>query len=130
MEFSRLSVLTANLVLISVFSIPGIIDLATQLQTTRPNTQLYEDEDGETTPDAVEAYSDRVPKIIMALCSFLGMCIALASVILAIKHMHTGFIGPLLILATWVCNASSFNVPLFNKTLTVFNLYRLSSLSK
>lgn len=78
----------------------------------------------------MESYSDRVPKILMALCSFLGMGIALASVILAIRHTHTGFIGPLLILATWVCNASSFTVPLFNKTLILFHLRRLSSLSK
>ena len=106
MDHSEFAAPAATLALIALSSIPAIVEVSSRRRATASNVQSYEDEDGESTPEAVRAYSARVPKILMVIGSATGTLIALASLLLVNQYTPGGFIGPSLVLSAWVSSLS------------------------
>ncbi|KAI0008146.1 putative ATP-binding cassette transporter protein [Xylariaceae sp. FL0662B] len=75
----------AGLGLVATLSVPAVVKLAVQLRS-RPrdsNSPGYEDEDGKSTPEAVKAFSTKVPKAFILLLSVIGLGISIAVSVLS-----------------------------------------------
>ncbi|KAI1875694.1 uncharacterized protein JN550_001980 [Neoarthrinium moseri] len=68
----------AGLGLIGLSSLPAAFSLGSQLRSKDSKSDVYEDEDGKSTPEAVAAYSAKVPKAFILLFSLIGLGLSIA----------------------------------------------------
>ncbi|KAH6657339.1 P-loop containing nucleoside triphosphate hydrolase protein [Truncatella angustata] len=69
--------------LVGLLSIPAIVSSAAQLKNREPRTEVYEDEDGKSTPEAVKAYTAKIPKAFILLFSLTGLGLSIALAVLS-----------------------------------------------
>lgn len=83
----------AGLGVIGLLSLPGGVSLATQLRGRQPKSEseVYEDQDGKSTLQAVEAFSNKVPKAFVLLLSIIGLGLSVALAVLTALNAE----GPL-----------------------------------
>ncbi|KAF7537646.1 hypothetical protein G7054_g3519 [Neopestalotiopsis clavispora] len=131
-ELILLATSAAGLGLIGLLSAPSGLSLAAQLRNREPPpTEIYEDEDGKSTPEAVKAYSAKVPKFFVLLFSLIGLGLSIALAVLStIGESYGLFLQNWLSVGTWalltfqaVCIASS------RKSRTAYDLGKISALS-
>ncbi|KAI1811841.1 P-loop containing nucleoside triphosphate hydrolase protein [Poronia punctata] len=71
-----------GLAVVSLFSLPAAAQLVRQVRCRKQKTASYEDEDGESTKDIVEALSTKLPKTAILISSILGLCTSIAVAVL------------------------------------------------
>lgn len=89
---------------VALLSVPAVLGLAAQLSSreSRPD-EVYEDKDGKSTPEAVKAYSAKIPKAFVLLFSLVGLGLSIALAVLSTLGETNGiFLENWLSVATWV----------------------------
>ncbi|KAK6833621.1 ammonium transporter [Apiospora arundinis] len=74
----------ASVGLVALFTIPAVTKLVLQLRSrdAKPS-EIYEDKDGKSTPEAVKAFSAKVPKAFILLLSLAGLGLSIALAVLS-----------------------------------------------
>lgn len=74
----------ASVGLVALFTIPAVTKLVLQLRSrdAKPS-EIYEDKDGKSTPEAVKAFSAKVPKAFILLLSLVGLGLSIALAVLS-----------------------------------------------
>jgi hypothetical protein len=72
----------AGLVLVFLLTIPSLAGVATHLRESKPQSNVYEDEDGIATDKSVAEYSAKIPKILLSVFAVLGQVTSIALAIL------------------------------------------------
>ncbi|KAI0857488.1 P-loop containing nucleoside triphosphate hydrolase protein [Xylaria cubensis] len=85
---------------VAAFSIPAIVHLVKQLCNRTPKTDGYEDKDGQSTEEAIKAFSTKLPKISILVLSVIGLCISIAIAVLSTLSPHRR--GDGLFLENWM----------------------------
>lgn len=93
----------AGLGIIGLLSAPSGASLTTQLRTRQLKSEndIYEDKDGKSTPEAVKAFSTKVPRAIVLIWSFIGLGISIALAILTTLGAPSPGNG--FFVENWVC---------------------------
>jgi hypothetical protein len=95
-------------VLVALVSVPAVETIARRLWAAKPSNsqdkELYEDEDGVATEESVQAFSDKFPKLFIAILSIAGFVLSLALAILNTVEFQRKnlFIENWLQVADWV----------------------------
>lgn len=105
----------AGVGLIGLLSAPAVVSLAAQLRNRESQPEIYEDEDGKSTPEAVKAYSAKIPKFFILLFSVTGLGLSIALAVLSTLGESYGlFLQNWFSVGTWaflvvqaICIASS-----------------------
>lgn len=89
-------------------SVPGALALRTQIRTRAPKDNFYQDDDGQSTPEALAAFSNRAPKTAILLLSTLGFASwAAVSILTTLGSANRALLLEIwLLTASWVCQAS------------------------
>ncbi|KAJ8129451.1 hypothetical protein O1611_g4180 [Lasiodiplodia mahajangana] len=69
--------------IVVAFSIPAIIHLSKQIRKRTPKTDGYEDKDGQSSKEAVTAFSNKFPKASILVLSVIGLCISIAIAVIS-----------------------------------------------
>ncbi|KAK9788369.1 putative P-loop containing nucleoside triphosphate hydrolase protein [Seiridium cardinale] len=69
--------------LIALSTAPAVISSVAQLRSHESRSDVYEDEDGKSTPQAVKAYSAKIPKAFILLFSLIGLGLSIALAVLS-----------------------------------------------
>jgi hypothetical protein len=95
-----------GLAVIGLFTAPALLSVGRQLAKREPKEECYEDEDGKSTPEAVAAYSAKIPKVLILVFAVLGCATSIAVTVLSLTtDIQDGlFIENWLSLAAWVCS--------------------------
>ncbi|GAP88211.1 putative multidrug resistance-associated protein 1 [Rosellinia necatrix] len=67
-----------GLAIVAALSLPAVVQLTKQIRDRTPKTDGYEDKDGQSTGEAVKAFSTKVPKALILALSIAGLCISIA----------------------------------------------------
>ncbi|KAK8136839.1 hypothetical protein PG984_004779 [Apiospora sp. TS-2023a] len=122
----------ASVGLIALFTTPAVIRLVLQLRNRDAKTSdVYEDEDGKSTPEAVKAFSAKVPKAFILLLSLVGLGLSIALSVLSTLDVEKGlFLENWLAVSAWallflqsICIAASHH------SVTAYDLGLYSALS-
>lgn len=93
----------AGVGLIGLLSAPAVVSLAAQLRNRESQPEIYEDEDGKSTPEAVKAYSAKIPKFFVLLFSVTGLGLSIALAVLSTLGESYGlFLQNWFSVGTWV----------------------------
>ncbi|KAG4219990.1 hypothetical protein PC116_g31531 [Phytophthora cactorum] len=86
---------------VAILSVPAALNLS-RLRSRGPKcaTEIYEDKDGKSTPEAVKAFSTKVPKAVMLVLSLIGFGLSVALAV--ISTLGTQGIESGLFLANWL----------------------------
>ncbi|KAI1465542.1 P-loop containing nucleoside triphosphate hydrolase protein [Daldinia caldariorum] len=92
---------SVGLGVVTILSIPAALNLSRlRGRGSKSTTEIYEDKDGKSTPEAVKAFSTKVPKAVMLVLSLIGFGV---SILLAvISTLGTQAIESGLFLANWL----------------------------
>ncbi|KAK8031803.1 hypothetical protein PG990_001537 [Apiospora arundinis] len=122
----------ASVGLVALFTIPAVTKLVLQLRTrdAKPS-EIYEDKDGKSTPEAVKAFSAKVPKAFILLLSLAGLGLSIALAVLSTLDQEKDlFLENWLSVAAWallflqsICIAAS------HSSVTAYDLGLYSALS-
>ncbi|KAK8101300.1 hypothetical protein PG999_011674 [Apiospora kogelbergensis] len=122
----------ASVGLVALFTIPAVTRLALQLRSrdAKPS-DIYEDVDGKSTPEAVKAFGAKVPKAFILFLSLVGLGLSIAVAVLSTLDQGKGlFLENWLAVAAWaflflqsICIAASHN------SVTAYDLGLYSALS-
>ncbi|KAI1271336.1 P-loop containing nucleoside triphosphate hydrolase protein [Xylaria sp. FL0933] len=69
--------------IVAAFSLPAIIHLAKQGRDRTQKTDVYEDKDGQSSQEAVKAFSNKLPKASILALSVIGFCVSIAIAVLS-----------------------------------------------
>jgi ABC-type lipoprotein release transport system permease subunit len=69
--------------IVSTLTLPAIVHLVKQIRNRAPKTDGYEDEDGKSSQEAINAFSTKLPKASILLFSVIGLCTSIAIAILS-----------------------------------------------
>ncbi|KAI0137590.1 putative ATP-binding cassette transporter protein [Hypoxylon sp. NC0597] len=104
---------------VTIFSVPAVLNLGRlRNRGSKFATEVYEDKDGKSTPEAVKAFSNKVPKAIILIFSLVGLGVSITLAVvstLSTRGAEDGlFIDNWLSVAIWalltlqaICVASS-----------------------
>ncbi|KAI0505818.1 P-loop containing nucleoside triphosphate hydrolase protein [Xylaria bambusicola] len=67
---------------VAALSIPAAAHLVKQIGNRSLKTEGYEDKDGQSTEEAVKAFSNKLPKVSILVLSITGFCISIATAVL------------------------------------------------
>ncbi|KAI3318504.1 P-loop containing nucleoside triphosphate hydrolase protein [Xylariaceae sp. AK1471] len=106
--------------IVSAFSIPAIVHLVKQIRDQNPKTDGYEDEDGQSSEEAIKTFSTKLPKVAILILSVIGLCTSIAIAVLStLSHRGKGdglFLENWLVVPGWallafqaICIAASRN---------------------
>ncbi|KAF2970424.1 hypothetical protein GQX73_g3089 [Xylaria multiplex] len=106
--------------IVAVWSLPAIVHLFKQIRNRTPKTDTYEDKDGQSSEEAIKAFSTKLPKASILILSTIGLCISIAIAILStVRPRGQGdglFLENWLVVAGWalltfqaICIATSRN---------------------
>ncbi|KAK4227258.1 hypothetical protein QBC38DRAFT_364659 [Podospora fimiseda] len=68
----------AGLAVISLFSLPAASNAVMRLRKREPRQDTYEDADGKSTPEAVKAFSTKLPKSLLLISAIAGLALSIA----------------------------------------------------
>lgn len=105
MSHALLLEVSAGLGIIGLSTIPGILAFLRQSIHKKPKDNFYEDRDGKSTPEAIAAFSNRWPKVIVAFFATLGLASSLAISVLTtleVADRRVLFLENWLVTASWV----------------------------
>lgn len=93
----------AGLGIIGLLSAPGGLHLRAQLRGRLPKSENepYEDKDGKSTPEAVKAFSNKVPKAIVIILNVIGLGLSITLASLTIVSAAGS--GNALFVENWLC---------------------------
>ncbi|KAK7742432.1 hypothetical protein SLS62_010740 [Diatrype stigma] len=93
----------AGLGIIGLLSTPGGVRLSTQLRGRLPKSEseVYEDKDGKSTPEAVKAFSTKVPKAIVLILNVIGL--GLSITLASLTTVSAVGSGNALFVENWLC---------------------------
>lgn len=98
--------------LIGLLSIPAGVSFVAQFRRKEARTVVYEDDDGKSTPEAVQAYSAKIPKSFILLFAFIGLGLSVALAVLSTIGETNGiFLENWLSVGTWVRKYSPDSLP-------------------
>ena len=83
---------------IGLLSLPGILSLVAQLHGRQAQSDVYEDKDGKSTPEATKAFTNKIPRIVVLVLSVLGLGLSVTLAVLATLGQGNGFI-----VDNWIC---------------------------
>ncbi|KAH8682320.1 P-loop containing nucleoside triphosphate hydrolase protein [Xylariales sp. PMI_506] len=87
---------------IGLFTLPAFIRLRDRFRSSQLKTEVYEDEDGQSTPEATKAFTSRLPKTFVVLFALLGLGLSIPIAVLATIGERDGlFIENWLTVAAW-----------------------------
>ncbi|CAJ2500027.1 Uu.00g028800.m01.CDS01 [Anthostomella pinea] len=89
-----------GLAVIAIASVPSTISLITQLRTRHTKAEGYEDADGKSSPEAVKAFSAKLPKAFILAFSVTGLCISITLAVLS--TLRPRGVGDGLFLENWL----------------------------
>ncbi|KAL7620647.1 hypothetical protein AAE478_009642 [Parahypoxylon ruwenzoriense] len=90
---------------VAVFSLPAVVNLGRlPSRGSKRAAEVYEDEDGKSTPDAVKAFSNKVSKTVVLILSAIGLGISIALAV--ISTLTARGIGDGLLIENWLGVAS------------------------
>ncbi|KAI1326944.1 P-loop containing nucleoside triphosphate hydrolase protein [Xylariaceae sp. FL0255] len=121
--------------IISALTIPAGFQFIKQTCSKEPKIDTYEDEDGQSTLEAVKKYSARWPKVSILVISFLGFFISIAiSVLTTLSPQETRdhrlSIENWLVTASWaLLSLQAICVAASRKSVVAYNLGIYSSIS-
>jgi len=69
--------------IVSAFSVPSVTHLVKQFRFPTQKTEGYEDEDGQSSRDAVKNFSTKLPKAAILILSIIGLCTSIAIAVLS-----------------------------------------------
>jgi hypothetical protein len=93
----------AGLGLVGLLSLPAVANTVIQLRARESKSEIYEDEDGKSTPESVKAYSAKLPKAFIIFFSVVGLGLSIAVAVVATLGETTGlFLENWLAVGTWV----------------------------
>ncbi|KAI1490070.1 P-loop containing nucleoside triphosphate hydrolase protein [Biscogniauxia mediterranea] len=75
---ATLAISAIGLGIIAILTGPSVVHLVAQLRSRSAKTEGYEDADGKSTPEAIKAFSNKLPKTVVVVCSVIGLCISVA----------------------------------------------------
>lgn len=101
---SLLAGVAAGLAVTGLCSIPAVSGLVAQLRKREPKQESYGDGDGTSTPEAVKAYSAKLPKALILVFSTVGTAVSIALAVLSTLHASEDdlFLENWLSVAAWV----------------------------
>ena len=82
MDIPMVPVAGAGLGLVFLSASPAVVAIIKQLRNRKPKDNFYQDIDGKSTPEAIAAFSTRLPKTIIVGLSILGAGTSIATSIL------------------------------------------------
>ena len=102
----------AGLAVVGAATLPGISAIVVQNRNRTPKDNFYEDIDGKSTPEAVAAFSQKIPKTAILLLSVVGFGLSVAISVLSTLNSgpHGLFVVNWLSTATWVSAVESCGV--------------------
>ncbi|PNY26446.1 ATP-dependent bile acid permease [Tolypocladium capitatum] len=102
-EYMLLPLSAAALGITGLASIPAVFAILSQIRNRTPKDNFYEDKDGKSTPEAIAAFSNKVPKTVIVLLSILGFAsTAVVSVLTTLDSArHDLFLESWLMTASW-----------------------------
>ncbi|TGJ87793.1 hypothetical protein E0Z10_g900 [Xylaria hypoxylon] len=68
--------------IVAAFSLPAILHLK-RIRNRTPKTDGYEDKDGQSSEEAIKAFSTKLPKASILILSIIGLCISIAIAVLS-----------------------------------------------
>jgi len=91
----------AGLGVIALASLPSVSSF---LRRKEPRQAIYEDADGKSTPESMEAYSAKLPKAVLLVLSALGCAASLTNAVLVTLNLGKDglFLEDWLSSAAWV----------------------------
>ncbi len=90
-------------VVVFLFTIPSVFGIISHFREAKPKTHIYEDKDGLSTEKATAAYSNVVPKLLLAFFVAAGLSVSIALAVLStLGEDHGMFIHNWLNVAQWV----------------------------
>ncbi|KAJ8120278.1 hypothetical protein ONZ43_g2973 [Nemania bipapillata] len=89
-----------NLGIVAAFSLPAIIHINKQIRNRAPKADGYEDKDGQSSKEAVKAFSTKLPKASILVLSVTGLCISIALAVVSTLTPHRR--GDGLFLENWL----------------------------
>ncbi|ORY70217.1 P-loop containing nucleoside triphosphate hydrolase protein [Pseudomassariella vexata] len=102
-DTTMLAIAVTALVAIGLFSLPSLQHLTSQLRRRDTKPEVYEDDDGKATPEAVAAFSTKVPKAFVILFSIIGLCVSITLAVLSTLSQGDGlFVENWLGVGAWV----------------------------
>ena len=72
----------AGLALVFLLTLPSLAGVASHLRDPKPQSKIYEDEDGVATQKSVAEYSAKLPKIFLSVFAVLGLGTSIALAVL------------------------------------------------
>ncbi|KAF4125093.1 ABC-type multidrug transport system, ATPase and permease component [Geosmithia morbida] len=127
-----LSPSASALVLTSLSSIPAIAAVVDQIRKGAPKDNFYEDRDGESTPEAIAAFSNKASKITVLASALLGLVTSAAISVLTTLDADRGdqFLENWLTTAAWVLIVTqSVSMSAIHEPVRVHDLGLWSSMS-
>lgn len=98
----------AGLVIIILLSLLGALSLCSQLCGRKAQTEIYEDKDGKSTPEASKAFTTNIPRAILLILSIVGLGLSVALAVLATLKQGSAFVPDIWItVGAWVRNAKT-----------------------
>ncbi|KAF3057299.1 ATP-dependent bile acid permease [Daldinia childiae] len=86
---------------VAILSVPAALNLGRlRSRGSKCATEIYEDKDGKSTPEAVKAFSTKVPKAMMLIFSLIGLGLSIALAV--ISTLSTQGVESGLFLANWL----------------------------
>lgn len=86
---------------VAILSVPAALNLGRlRSRGSKCATDIYEDKDGKSTPEAVKAFSTKVPKAVMLVFSLIGFGLSIALAV--ISSLGTQGVESGLFLANWL----------------------------
>lgn len=101
---SLVVVAVAGLAFVALCTAPSATTALSQFRSRQTKPDAYEDEDGKSTPEAVAAYSAKLPKAAILVLAATGLGTSLALAILSTLHVAEDewFLENWLLMAVWV----------------------------
>ncbi|KAJ4271438.1 hypothetical protein NW762_000140 [Fusarium torreyae] len=78
-----------GLVVIALATTPALVTAITQLRKRAAKDNFYEDPDGQSTPESVAAFSNRLPKIFILALATIGLGTSIAISVLSSLNSHS-----------------------------------------
>lgn len=92
----------AVLVLDFLLTAPALIAIHSHFRHKNSKPRLYQDKDGVASEESMAAYSAKIPKIMLTICTIAGFAIATSLAVLTTLDQNGTFVQNWLNVAQWV----------------------------
>ncbi|KAK4451704.1 P-loop containing nucleoside triphosphate hydrolase protein [Podospora aff. communis PSN243] len=98
---SLLALFGTGAAVIGLFSLPAVSATATRFAKPETKADIYEDEDGQASPESMKAFSAKVPKGLILLFAATGLSVSITLLLLTIHDPAITLKSLVLIAAAW-----------------------------